>query len=209
MGALLTNFRSTIEALILMLDYLGIGVALTVVAPELVLPFTGFLITRGEFSVLGVMVASTTGAVIGHVGKYYLAAWVGEARLHRLIDRYGHWLLLSRKDFTQSMERFERHHGWILIFGRFIPSVRTLVSFPAGIARMPLWRFSVLTAVSTFVCHLVLTLAGLLLGRNWESLLNFIDLYERTVWVVLVAMVLYLLGRRLHSRRTTTRQSET
>lgn len=193
----LTNFRIFAEQIVLALDYLGIAVVTAVTAPELVLPFAGFLIDRGLLTFTGVVVAGTAGGLLGHVGVYALARWVGEERLRAWIRRYGRWLLLREADLDRVVRQFERHNGWLLVVGRLIPTARSLIAVTAGIVRIPWWRYVVLTSVGVTIWNVFLVAVGAALGRNWGRLLDGLAVYENVVWFIVILLVLAYLFRRL------------
>jgi alkaline phosphatase len=190
------TLRVLIEQIVLRLDYLGIGLIMVVTAPELVLPFAGFLVDRNQLSAPAVIAAGTLGALVGQTGIYLLAAWVGERRVRQFLRRRGRWLLLQEHDFDRALELFERYDSWFLVVGRFVPSVRSMISLPAGVAKVGLARFVGLTLLGTAVWNTFLVYLGAALGRNWPVLLELFATYETVVWVVLAgALGLFVLLR--------------
>jgi membrane protein DedA with SNARE-associated domain len=194
------TLRVLIEQIVLRLDYLGIALVMTVTAPELVLPFAGFLVDRNQLSAPAVIAAGTLGALIGQTGIYLLAAWVGEGRVRQFLRRYGRWLLLQERDFDRALELFERYDSWFLVVGRFVPSVRSMISLPAGVAKMGLVRFIGLTFLGTAVWNTFLVYLGAALGRNWPVLLEFFATYETVVWVVLAGALGLFIVLRIRQR---------
>ncbi len=196
----LGNTPGSFTALVMSLDYLGIALLLLFLAPEVVLPFAGFLVARGDLSFVGVLVAGTLGALVGQLFFYGAARALGEARVRRFIKRRGHFVLVRESDLDRVLALFERFDVGALVFARFVPTLRTLVSIPAGFLAVNLWRFTLLTAVGTLLWNAVLVAAGLLLGRNWRALLPYANAYGWVVLGVLVVGGAYVLWRRRHVR---------
>lgn len=207
MSALLESIRLLIEGVITLLGYPGIALVMLVenlfppIPSEIVVPFAGFLVGRGELTFVGVMVAATLGTVLGALILYALGARLGEARCCALFRRYGRWVGLSEADFGGAMGLFSRHARAIVFWARLMPGARSLISVPAGVARMPLGRFLVFTTLGTLVWNVLLGAAGVALGQNWVQVLAFVDRYEVVVWGALLLGVLWWLSRRLQMRR--------
>jgi membrane protein DedA with SNARE-associated domain len=164
---------------------------------EAILPVAGFLVSSGELSFVGVVVAATLGSVLGALVFYGLGAWLGEARLRAFVRRYGRWLALDETDLDAARAWFDRHGGKAVLLGRLVPSLRSLISVPAGVARMPLGRFALYTTVGSSVWNVLLVGAGWAFGDRWEQVKPFMSVFE---WVSLVAVVgslaWWLFGRR-------------
>jgi len=133
-------------------------------------------------------------------------AWLGAARLRLFFRRYGRWLLVSEEDFDRVLSRFNCHDRSVVFWARLMPGVRSLISIPAGVARMPVRRFLLFTALSTLVWNLALGSAGVLLGQNWEQVLTVIDRFESVLWLLLAALVVWWTTRRIVCARATARK---
>ena len=144
-------------------------------------------------------VAATIGAVAGALVLYALGAWLGYERVHRLAGR--RWFLLSsQKDLDKGHELFDRHGGPIVLFGRCVPLVRSLVSIPAGIAGMPLMRFTLLTALGSGVWNALFVGLGWYMGERWELIERYTGPLSTAAVVIAVAALAWLIVRRLRSR---------
>ena len=165
---------------------------------EVVLPLAGFLVGRGELNLWGALVAATTGSVLGAVVLYGIGRWGGR----RLVLRYGSLLRVDEHGLDRA-EGWFRHYGDVLVlFARLVPVARSIVSVPAGTAKMPLVRFVVLTGVGSAVWNALLIGAGVLLGANWEVVQGWIGSYSNVVLVLsAVGAAAYLILR--HFRRPT------
>ena len=179
--------------------YGGIALVMVVAAPELVMPFAGFLVARGDFSFVGIMLAGAFGAMLGQVGIYWAARALGEARIRKFLGRH-RWLLVSERDLERTLQIFDRYETLVVLLGRAVPTVRSLISVPAGIKPMPLTRFLLLTAAGTALWNALLLYAGMLVGRNWALVVGILETYQ-TIIVVLLALGFAVLSlRRFKSR---------
>lgn len=208
MAEVLEQVRIWIEAIILGLGYLGIAFVMLIenlfppIPSELVMPFAGFLVGRGELSFVGVMVAGTAGAVLGALALYYIGYWAGEPLVRPFVRRYGRWLMLSEADLDRAMGAFTRHGDAIVFTGRLVPLIRSLISLPAGMQRMPLGRFLLFTTLGSSLWNLALTVAGLVLGIYWERVLDIISDYQKFVLGGLLIAVIVFVVSRLRSVRS-------
>lgn len=197
MDLLALDLWTVVGQLIRSLDLLGVTLLAAVLAPELLLPFVGFLVLRGDFSFLSALFAATTGAMLGQWAIYTAARAVGEARVLAFSRRYGRFLLFSERDVKGTLALFGRFGQPLVLFGRAVPTVRSLISVPAGLRGMPLGRFLVLTALGTALWNALLLYAGTLLGRNWRQVTAALQDYSTGVGVLLVLGVALLIVRRL------------
>ncbi|PLS84423.1 MAG: alkaline phosphatase [Actinobacteria bacterium] len=185
------------------LGYLGLALLLVAenlfppIPSEVVLPLAGFLVGRGDLNLWGALVAATTGSVLGAVALYSLGRWGGR----RLVLRYGSWLRVD-EDSLDRAEGWFRHYGDVLVlFARVVPLARSIVSIPAGTAKMPLMRFVVLTSIGSVIWNALLLGAGVILGANWSVVQDWIGSYSNVVLILAaVGAAAYLLVR--HFRRS-------
>jgi membrane protein DedA with SNARE-associated domain len=133
---------------------------------EIIMPFAGFLVFKGEMVLWLVAVAGALGCVVGSIPAYYLGMYGGRP----LVEKYGKWVLISHKDLKWADHAFEKHGEIIIFIGRLLPAVRTFIAFPAGIARMHMGKFIAYTFVGSLIWCYLLALAGVKAGENWESL---------------------------------------
>ena len=179
-----------------------IGVALwvaieSVIIPipsELVLPFAGFLVGTGAaiepltgqpWSYWLVVLAGTLGATIGALVAYAIGAWGGRP----VIQRWGRYVGITEADLDRAEAFFARHGEAASFFGRMVPVIRSLVSFAAGVARMPLGRFIVFSFLGSLPFTALLVFAGVQLGANWESIGGVIKRFEYAIVGVLAIIV--------------------
>lgn len=170
------------------------------VPSELILPFVGFLVGQGRFSFLGATVAATAGSVVAALFLYALGRWIGEERLRRFAQRYGRFLLVKEEDLEKALGWFERHGGKAVLLGRFVPGVRSVISIPAGLAGMPLFRFVSYTALGSAIWNGVLIGLGWALGERWGLVRQYSRFVEYGVLIALAAGGLWFLWRYLRAR---------
>ena len=133
---------------------------------EIIMPFAGFLVSQGEMTIFGIALAGAIGCVVGSIPAYYLGMFGGRP----LADKYGKYVLISKKDLDMA-DRWFKNHGEIIIFiARLLPGVRTFIAFPAGMARMNMARFVIYTFVGSFIWCWALGYIGMKAGENWEQL---------------------------------------
>jgi membrane protein DedA with SNARE-associated domain len=136
------------------------------------------------------IVAGMTGSVLGALPFYYMGRKLGEDRLKEFADNHGRWLTLSRKDIERAKRWFDRHGGAAMFFCRLIPGVRSLISIPAGIARMRILPFLAYTATGTGMWAALLAYLGYFLGTEYTQVGEYLDPIS---WIVLGAVgVIYL-----------------
>lgn len=182
--------------------YLGVAalVALENLFPpipsEAVLPLAGFVAGRGDASYLGMVLAATIGSIVGAWMLYGISAAIGPLRLHRFVVRFGRWFGLKEHDLVRAETWFDRRSDAAVLIGRCIPLIRSIVSVPAGFRRMPLPRFTVLTALGSAVWNAALIGAGAVLGDRWEQVGDIVGLLQGVVIVVVVALLGWFVWRR-------------
>lgn len=195
--------RITIEQIITFLGYPGIALVMMAenlfppIPSELVMPFAGFLVAQGKFNLVGIIAAGTVGAVAGAVVLYYVGYWADEPVVRAFVRRWGKWFLLSEEDLDRAMEFFSKYGEPVIFFGRLIPIVRSLISLPAGMDKMPLGKFLLFTTLGSVIWNTALAVAGLILGEHWDQVLIYMKQYERVVMVVLVLAVIGFLVYRI------------
>lgn len=170
---------------------------------ELIMPLAGYLSSEGQLSLIGAIVAGTLGSVLGALPFYGVARWFGHERLAAFIDRHGHWLALSRRDLVRADRIFNRYGAWIILFGRLIPGVRSLISLPAGVYAMPVGRFLLLTAAGSALWSTFLATAGYQLAGRFRLLETYMGPLSKLIVGVLVLAWLFHVARhywRQHRR---------
>ncbi|WBU58909.1 DedA family protein [Paracoccus albus] len=158
---------------------------------EVIMPLAGFLVGEGEMNLALTILAGTAGSVAGTSAWYFVGRLFGAERLKRWAARWGRVLTMSPSDIDGAVGWFDRHGGAAVFFGRMLPAIRTLISVPAGIARMNFGRFLILTIAGSVIWTVLLTVAGLILQERFELVSGFIDPVSKTIVFAVIAIYLY------------------
>lgn len=197
------------------IGYLGVavGVALETFVPilpsEVIVPMAGWKVaqsgadpavvewlTAQPWTFIGVMVAATIGAAVGSLAGYLIGAWGGRP----LLDRYGRYIHIHPDDLDRADAWFARYGGWAVFLARFVPLLRALINYPAGVARMPVGRFLLFSILGSIPWNLGLVTAGWVLGENYEALYSAIRPFEILIYVVVVVAIAFILIRWVQGR---------
>lgn len=186
--------QNFLEEIINQFGYAAIVVLIAVenifppIPSEVILTFGGFMTAATDMTVTGVIIASTAGSVGGAVVLYYLGSILGAERMKRIVMKYGKWLRLTTDDVDKSYGWFNKYGSWTVFFCRFIPLIRSLISIPAGMSRMSMLKFLVLTTIGTFIWNTVLVNLGASVGENWEDIVAVMDVYSNIAYAVIAVL---------------------
>lgn len=179
----------------------GIAIALENLFPplpsEIVLPLAGFTASQGDFTLFSAIFWTTLGSVVGAVILYALGAALGAPRMRAIAVRVP---LVKLEDVTKSEEWFQRHGAPAVFFGRMVPIFRSFISIPAGIERMRMPLFLLLTTAGSLIWNTIFVLAGYLLGENWERVGSYVEPFQNLVIVAVLVAIAYFVGSRLFRR---------
>lgn len=167
---------------------------------ELIIPFAGFSAASGVLNFWLVLLSATLGAVVGMLPWYFAGRLFGLGRVRMLADRYGRWLTLNAEEIDTATDWFRRFGPVIVFAGRLIPLIRTLISIPAGLARMSLWQFLAFSTLGALVWNTVLVGAGFLLAEHYEAVEAFLDPGTTIVLGLVVLTYFYRLATWRPSR---------
>ncbi|MCM3670176.1 DedA family protein [Mesobacillus maritimus] len=169
---------------------------------EIVLPFGGFMTTRTSLTVVGVIIASTVGSVIGAIILYWIGRIINVDQLEKFVERWGHLLRISKKDIRSAEGWFLRYGNWTVFFCRLIPVVRSLISIPAGMAKMNFMTFILFSTMGTVVWNTILVSLGAVLGESWEEILGYVELYKSAFYVVFAIIAILFIIWYVKRRRS-------
>ncbi|MHA7293745.1 DedA family protein [Arthrobacter sp. HLT1-21] len=176
----------------------GLAIALENLFPplpsEVILPLAGFTASRGSFTLFEAIFWTTAGSVVGALALYLLGAWLGRDRMRAIVSRVP---LVDLEDVDHVEDWFNRHGYKAVFFGRMIPLFRSLVSIPAGIERMSLWKFVVLTTAGSLIWNCIFVMAGFYLGENWHLVEAYADVFQKIVIAAVILFVGYLVVSRV------------
>ncbi|GAA2002182.1 DedA family protein [Nakamurella flavida] len=165
---------------------------------EIVLPLAGFTASQGTFHVIPVILVTTLGSLLGALALYWLGRRVGQQRLCALAERIP---LMHAGDIDRTVAWFTRHGGKAVFFGRMIPVFRSLISIPAGVERMNVVKFSLLTTAGSLIWNTAFVLAGYLLGQNWAVVEEYAGVLQYVViGLVAIALTVFVVRRVRHRK---------
>jgi membrane protein DedA with SNARE-associated domain len=187
-------------------DYGALAVFLLMVAESACIPvpseaimiYGGFLVSQGKASLAAIIIAGVAGNLVGSL----IAYWVGREKGREWVLRW-HWLHVTPARLDRADRWFARYGEPAVLLGRLLPLVRTFISLPAGIARMPVWRFTVLTIIGCVPWVTALALAGRAVGDNWEQLQHYLRWVDYVIVLAAAAVIVWLVVR--HRRRRAAR----
>lgn len=173
--------------------YLGVGLLMfleTIFPPipsEVIMALAGLQVAKGEMSLVGVVAVGTAGAMAGNIVWYALARAIGVDRFRPLVRRWGRWLTLSLADIDKGHSWFDTYGGPFVMFARMLPTLRSLVSVPAGLVAMNFRTFAIYSAFGTAGWTALLAFAGMKLGQNYAEVEAFIGPVSTAIVVTLAA----------------------
>ncbi|GAB2943905.1 hypothetical protein GCM10027203_53430 [Nonomuraea fastidiosa] len=180
----------------------GLAVALENLFPplpsEVILPLSGFTASQGEMQLLDVIIWTTLGSVIGALALYGVGALLGRERTLAIAAKLP---LVKTSDIEKTEAFFQRHGRMTVFFGRMIPIFRSLISIPAGVERMPVLTFTLLTAAGSLIWNTIFVMAGYVLGENWHLVETYVGIATNVVIAIVVVAILVFIGVRLAERR--------
>ncbi|MBF0750409.1 MULTISPECIES: DedA family protein [Mammaliicoccus] len=203
--------ESWITSVMEQFGYFGIALLILVenvfppIPSEVILTFGGFMTTKSELSIFGVVVASTIGSVGGAVILYWIGRILNVERLERIIEKWGKYLRLTKEDVRKADAWFDKYGPWTVFFCRFIPLIRSLISIPAGMSGMNQWLFLVLTTLGTLIWNLVLVLVGAKVGNNWHQIVNYMDVYSNIMYAVIAVSAVIFIIWFIKRKKTSTK----
>ncbi len=168
---------------------------------ELIMPLAGFTAQQGDLSLPGVILAGILGSVLGAVPFYVIGWVVGADRIRGWIERWGKYFLVRTSDWDLSLDWFNKYAGLTVLFCRLIPAVRSVISAPAGVARMNPLIFTLYSTIGMTIWTAILGYLGYVLGENWHRVTDFIDPGSKIVaLIVLLAGAAFVIRRLLDKR---------
>ena len=163
---------------------------------EAIMLFAGFKVADGRFTLLEIVIAGVAGNLVGS----WIAYGVGYYGRIELLKQHGKWLHIGPRQIAWADRWFERYGDATVFFSRMLPVIRTFISLPAGVARMPFWRFTVLTTLGCIPWVLAWAIVGKQVGSDWKDLQEKLHYFDYAIVAVIVAGIVYLILRRRGAR---------
>ena len=180
--------------------YIGIMLLIAIenvfppIPSEVILTFGGFMTTHSSLTIIGVIIFSTIGSLIGALILYLVGRILKKERLMKLADgKLGKTLRFKREDIEKADDWFNKKGTKAVFFCRFIPIVRSLISIPAGINGMKSPKFIIYTTLGSAIWNAVLTILGSVVGENWSKIVSIIDLYANITLIILIILFIIIM----------------
>ncbi len=199
---LLTYLTHFITQTIDQLGYAGVAILMAVesaaipLPSEVIMPFAGFLVEGGRFTLLGLALAGAIGSLIGSLATYALGYYGGR----QLIVKYGRYVLITEHDLKLTENFFEKFGKLSVLVGRLLPIVRTFISIPAGIGKVPLGTFVGYCFIGSFIWSYFLAWLGMRLGENWHTLETYFRKFDILIGLLLFIFIIYWIYRHFKHR---------
>lgn len=167
--------------------------ALIPIPSEVIMPFSGYLVSSGKLNVAYVIIAGSIGNLVGSLVAYHIGLRLGR----EFILKYGKYVLLRKSHLEITESYFKKYGDRSTFISRMLPAVRTYISLPAGIAKMNLKKFAAYTLIGSIIWNSALTYIGIQLGQEWKNILHYSDYFDGIVIVgVIVVIVIFLKKRK-------------
>ena len=169
-----------------------------------ILPLGGFATTveGSELGLSGVIIVATIGSVVGAIVLYYIGTLISVEKLEKWLDhKYVRRLGFKQQDVMKTVGVFDKYGVKAVLFGRCVPIIRSLISVPAGMTKMNIWRFTGYTTVGSLTWNVLLVSLGAKLGDNWHVVSNVVSDYSDIVLILLIVLFAGLIARRFTKRK--------
>ena len=210
MEAILEAVANFVINTISSLGYFGIILTMAVesalipLPSEIIMPFSGFLVSTGRFNFWLVVTAGAIGNLFGSYIAYAAGFWLEGPVIRKLVSKYGKFLLITIAELENAESFLRRYGNWVVFGSRLLPAVRTVISLPAGIAKLPLISFSVLTFAGSFLWSALLTYVGLILGENWEVLRPIFRQFDIVIIGLVIVVIVWYVRRKFTQKEKST-----
>ncbi|EOI6974767.1 DedA family protein [Listeria monocytogenes] len=180
--------------------YIGIFVLIMIenlfppIPSEIILTFGGFMTTVTSLNVVMVIIVATLGSVVGAILLYKVASYFGKERLTKIVLKYGRILRLKESDIERAENFFLKYGSWAVFLCRMIPLIRSLISIPAGMTKMKMSKFLILTTAGSLLWNTVLIGLGAMLGESWNKIVVFMDSFSTIIYSVIAITLVVGLG---------------
>ncbi|MCY0849520.1 DedA family protein [Sulfuracidifex metallicus] len=176
----------TILLVLMFLEALGLPVP-----SEIIMPLAGYFSSQGQYNLVGAILVGTLGTMIGSLFDYFIASRIGEP----ILLRYGKYIKLNQNNLMKMYSWFNSYGVFAVFFARFLPALRALISYPAGLVRMNIGRFSIATLLGQLIWNGVLAYVGFLFGKNYSTVVGQIDhlVYLITIILIIVLILVVIL----------------
>lgn len=201
------NLTEWIISIMEQLGYFGIALLMFLdnvfppIPSEIIMPSAGYSASQGELLFVGVVVAGCSGSLLAAALLYWVGYKFEHDAIFRFVDRYGKYLFLKSADVKKSLDWFEQYGHRIVFAGRMIPAVRSLISIPAGMSRMPFWKFMFYSSLGTIIWTIFLAAVGFYFGENQALMQKIFSQVGYVIIAIVIAIIGWILYRRYMRKR--------
>ena len=164
---------------------------------EVIMPFSGFVVAEGKMLFWTIVIVGALGNLVGS----WIAYWIGYKGGRPLIEKYGKYILISKHDLDLADKWFTKYGDWTVFFGRLLPVVRTYISFPAGISKMDLKKFSFFTFAGALPWTYLFAYLGVKMGNNWEQIRTKLHGFDMAIALTIVVLIALYIWRHIKLSR--------
>lgn len=192
----MSNISDWVLAIMAKFGYFGIVFAMFAenvfppIPSEVIMPAAGFAASNGDLNLILVILAGTLGAVLGALPLYYLGRIFDEERLIAFTEKYGKYVFVKPNDIKATNAWFDKHGKKAVFFGRMVPGIRSFISIPAGMNKMPMPSFLILSTLGASIWTTALAFAGYYLGKNYEIIESTLAPYSKGIGIVIVIIII-------------------
>lgn len=176
---------------------MAIESALIPLPSEIIMPFSGYLVSTGRFDLNLVALAGAVGNVIGSLVAYGIGYWGHEKLVRRFIRKFGKWILVSEKELDETEVLLHKFKDLVVLGSRIVPGIRTVISLPCGFAKLPLGRFIVLTFIGSLIWSYFLAWIGYVLGQNWHAIGPYFHKLDAVIVGLIILVVIWYISHKL------------
>lgn len=186
-----------------LLGYSGVALMMAIesacipLPSEIIMPFSGYLVYQGQFSLWGVSLAGALGCVVGSAFAY----WIGYIGGRPLAEKYGRYVLVTKHDLNLADNFFKKYGNTAVFISRLLPVVRTFISLPAGIARMNFGQFITYTFLGSLPFCFFLAYVGKKMGENWNTLGMYFHKFDIAIGIIILIGAVWFVKRHINIRK--------
>ncbi len=201
------NLDEWVISIMEQLGYLGIALLMFLdnifppIPSEVIMPSAGYVASKGELLLVGIIIAGSCGSLLAAALLYWIGRKIPQDKLLNLVDRYGKYLFIKRADVIKALKWFEHYGHRIVFLGRMVPAVRSLISIPAGMSRMPFWKFMLYSGLGTVIWTTFLACVGFYLGENQDKMHALMSNVGNMVLAIVVIIALCFVFKRYWKKK--------
>ncbi len=199
------NLTEWVISIMEQLGYLGIAILMFLdnvfppIPSEIIMPSAGYTASQNQLLLVGVIIAGCIGSLLAAALLYWIGYKFKHETIFNFVDRYGKFLFIKSEDVKKSLTWFEKYGHRIVFFGRMIPAVRSLISIPAGMSRMPFWKFMFYSSLGTIIWTTFLACIGFYFGENqalMQKIFSQVGYFIIGIVLIIVAWIWYRRNQR-------------